>query len=453
MTNSPQSPLRRDAVEVVRRLQGAGFTAYWAGGCVRDMLLGIEPKDYDIATNAVPDQVAALFPGAHFVGKAFGVVRVPIGDAEYEVATFRRDAPYEDGRHPREVVFSDPVTDAQRRDFTINALFHDPLTGQTHDFVGGCADLQARVVRTVGDPDSRFREDHLRILRAVRFISTLGFTLDPPAAAAISRNARLLERVSGERIRDELTRILTEALKPGDALTMLDGLGLLPVLLPEVAAMKGQAQPPDFHPEGDVFTHTVLMLNTAHRPSPELAFEILLHDVGKPPTAHIKDGRIRFEGHATIGADMAKGIMERLRFPSEMTERVCFAIGNHMRFVDVRRMRTATLRRLVGARTFATELELHRLDCLSSHRDLENYRFLVEFRQRLADEPALPPPWITGDDVMALGIPEGREVGSWHRKAYEAQLEGRFADRGALLDWLRQEVAARRASPDPERGS
>jgi tRNA nucleotidyltransferase/poly(A) polymerase len=440
------------AVQVVCRLQRAGFTAYWAGGCVRDLLMGRSPKDFDVATQALPDEVLALFPGSVATGKSFGVVRVPVQAACYEVATFRQDLGYTDGRHPVDVAFSDPETDAQRRDFTINALFYDPVAGTVLDYVEGRADIDARVVQTVGDPKMRFREDHLRMLRAVRFTATLGFTLDPATAAAIRRMAAAIATISAERIRDELSRIWVESPRAGDALVLLDETGLLNAILPEVAAMRGQAQPPEFHPEGDVFRHTVMMLNAMRAADIRLAWSLLLHDVGKPPTARTVDGRVRFEQHAGVGDALTRRILERLRFPNDDIEAIAFAVGNHMRFVNVNEMRRATLRRLVGAPTFPLELELHRLDCLASHGNLGNYHFLAEFRKALAAEPVLPAPWITGRDIMAIGIPEGPEVGRWRQKAYELQLEGALPNRAALLDWLAQAVAeSRPPGNDPAR--
>lgn len=429
------------AIEVVRRLRDSGFIAYLAGGCVRDLIMGRSPKDIDVATNAVPDKVVELFPDSVAVGKSFGVVRVPIAENWYEVATFRKDSLYLDGRHPASVIFSDPPTDAQRRDFTINALFCDPLEKTIIDYVDGTSDITRKRIRAVGPPHDRFREDHLRLLRAVRFAATLDFSLDPATAEAIRANAASVATVSAERIREELTRLLLEAQHAGDALVMLSDLGLLAVVLPEVAAMHGTEQPPEFHPEGDVFRHTVIMLNEMRTDDPRLAWAVLLHDVGKPPTAQLKEGRWRFERHANVGADATRAILNRLRFSSDDIEAITFMVGNHMRFISVETMRRSTLRRLVGSPTFATELELHRLDCSASHGDLSNHHFLLEFRRRMDSEPMLPPPWISGRDIMALGIKEGPAVGMWRQKAYDAQLEGTFPDRDSLLIWIRNEIA------------
>lgn len=444
MTLPEGSALQAGAAEVARSLQTAGHAALWAGGCVRDMILRRTPKDYDVATDALPDRVMALFPGSVAVGKSFGVVRVPWAGHWYEVATFRRDHAYVDGRHPSAVSFSDPATDAQRRDFTINALFLDPVRGVVIDYVGGRADIERRLVRTVGVPADRFGEDRLRMLRAVRFAATLDFVLDAETADAIRAAAPRMGEVSAERIRDELNRTWTEAVRAGDALKLLDEVGLLAVLLPEVAAMKGVAQPPEYHPEGDVFTHTAIMLDAMRTDDFRLAWSVLLHDVGKPPTAALVDGRMRFERHANVGADMARAILQRLRFSNDDTEAIVFMVGNHMRFVNTREMRRATLRRLVGAPTFEAELELHRLDCASSHGDLDNYHHLAEFREQMQAEPVLPPPWVSGHDVMALGVPEGPRVGYWRKKAYDAQLEGLAGDREGLLAWLRERMKEER---------
>lgn len=460
------SPLAAGAKAIVLKLRAAGFQALYAGGCVRDMLMGAKPKDFDLVTNAAPDKVLELFPRAVAVGKAFGVVRVGLPepgqgakDVYYDVATFRSDGAYEDGRHPQAVVFADEETDAARRDFTINAMFFDPVDEKVRDYAGGQADLEKKIIRTVGDPQQRFQEDHLRMLRAVRFAATLGFFIEPQTAAAIRQNAALLARVSAERIQQELNRILLEAARPGDALELASALGLLREILPEVEAMRGQEQPPQFHPEGDVWTHTILMLNamgeslpggeSANRrdgewakPSLRLAYAVLLHDIGKPPTAEQAPDRIRFHRHAAFGENLAATMLQRLRLPSADIKAICYIIGNHMRFMDVRRMRKATLRRLITADTFPIELELHRLDCQASHGDLQNYSFLVDFKRSFEAEPVLPPPLINGKDILALGISRGPLVGRLKKAAYDAQLEGKLKDRPGALKWLESESKA-----------
>lgn len=436
----PDEASARAAVGLVRFLQERGHTAYWAGGCVRDLLLGQSPIDYDIATSAVPDQVEHLFPRAEMTGKSFGVCRVHFEKVIFEVASFRSDLAYADGRHPDGVRFTDAPTDAQRRDFTINALFYDPIAGQLLDFVDGQADLAARIIRAVGEPEARFKEDHLRILRALRFAARLGFTLEPVTLQAITTDAPQLSRISPERIREELVRLFMEAQRPGDAFRQLESTGVLAVVLPELARMRGQEQPPEYHPEGDVFTHTAMMLDRMTQRSPRLIFAVLLHDVGKPPTAEYRDGRWRFENHARVGAELARDILARLRFSKDDTEAIVHMVGNHMRFQNVAEMRRSTLRTLVGHPEFEEELRLHRLDCESSHGKLDNLVFLENFRLALKSEPALPPRWITGHDLLALGLTSGPGLGQWLKTAYEKQLEGQFPDRESLLAWLRKEV-------------
>ncbi|MDI6773782.1 MAG: CCA tRNA nucleotidyltransferase [Verrucomicrobiota bacterium] len=455
ISSVPSDRLRRLAVEAVRRLQAAGYTAVWAGGCVRDMLLGFPPKDYDIATNAPPDATMPLFPGSVSVGKAFGVLRVPVEDVFFEVATFRQDMDYRDGRRPETVVFADPETDARRRDFTINAIFYDPVTDRLLDYVGGRGDLERRVIRSVMPPDKCLADDHLRMLRAARFASVLGFNLDAETAAAIRRHAPLVARISAERIREELTRIFLESARPGAALALLDELGLLATLLPAVAAMKGFVHPPEFHPEGDVFQHTVVALDVMGAAPPvfhglpedrrpdarrHLAYSALLHDVGKPLTAEQTPARIRYNRHAEEGADAAEEILRRYRFPINDIAVITQCVRNHMRFMHARDMRKSTLLRLVTAPTFPIELELHRIDCLASHGSLANYEFLAAFTRAEEHAMAPPRPWVSGHDIMGLGVPEGPKVGLWRRRAYDAQLEESFRNREELLEWLAREI-------------
>ncbi len=449
-TSDPQSVAARDrrdrALEVLRRLRAAGHTAYWVGGCVRDLLMGREPKDYDIATDARPEAVQALFPRHVEIGKSFAVVNVIIGGSPLEVATFREDGEYRDGRRPETIRFAAPEADARRRDFTINGLFYDPENGQVLDYVGGQADIQARLIRAIGDPAARFAEDRLRMLRAIRFATVLDFKIEPATFAAIQAAAAAVQEVSAERIQVELARILVEAPRPGDALRLLQSSNLLDVILPEVAAMAGVEQPPEFHPEGDVFEHTVLMLN-AMPPERDvaLAFAVLLHDVGKPVTCQMRrepDGRERlcFHTHDKAGARIAEDIMRRLKFSNQDIERVVHGVSHHMKFINVRGMRRATLRRIVGDPAFALDMELHRLDCLASHGSLENYDFLMDFKRQLDNEPVLPAPWLKGEDIMELGVPQGRRVGDWLQVAYEAQLENRFPDRNSLRDWIGAQI-------------
>src|ERR1035438_1452087 len=366
---------------VVAKLRSAGHRAYLVGGCVRDLLLKRRPKDFDIATDARPDRIMHLFPNSGRVGASFGVVLVRDVFAQVEVATFRSDHDYDDGRHPSAVHFeSDPRQDVGRRDFTINGLLMDPDTGEVLDYVGGRADLERRVVRAIGDPGLRFREDHLRLLRAVRFAARLGFTIEPATLAAIGNNHALIRSVAAERVRDELVRILTAgAARRG--FELLDESGLLGDVLPEVAAMKGVAQPPQYHPEGDVWTHTLLLLEKMEKPTVTLALGALLHDVGKPPTFRVAE-RIRFDGHVEEGVRLAHGILTRLRFSRDEMEQVEALVANHMRFKDVHRMKESTLKRFLRMPDFAEHLELHRLDSLRS----EERRVGKEWRSRGAAE-------------------------------------------------------------------
>jgi poly(A) polymerase len=438
------------ALKVIDTLQQKGFAALFAGGCVRDELLGREPRDYDVATDALPDDVEALFPKTIAIGKAFGVIAVIDGKQTIEVATFRKDVGSLDGRHPETVQFCADKEDALRRDFTINGMFYDPINEQLFDYVNGRQDLEQRRIVAIGHSAERFQEDHLRMLRAIRFTHTLAFTLDPETECAICEMAPLIKHISAERIEMELTRMLVDSPNPGDALQHLHRVGLLEHILPEIIPMIGQEQPPQFHPEGDVFEHTVLMLNLmnaapaaapAYTPR-ELAYTVLLHDVGKPPTARIGPGsdgkpRIRFDGHADVSTKIAEVILGRLKFPNKERKHILDAIQGHMRFMDVQKMRASTLRKMIGAETFDLEMELHRLDCLGSHEMLDNHDFLRTYVEEMANEPILPEPWISGHDLLELGIREGRLIGQILKEAYDAQMEDRFQKRADLLAWIK----------------
>ena len=442
----PASPLWEGARDLAGQLVRAGHEARFAGGCVRDLLLGIEPKDIDIATSAHPDQVQQIFPQARWVGRAFGVCVVPYQGETYEIATYRKDLGYRDGRHPTEVVFTTDREDALRRDFTINGMFFDPATESVIDYVGGQADLQAKIVRAIGEPGERFREDSLRLIRGIRFSSVLNFTLDPATQEAIRTHAGLITMVSPERIQTELTRLLTESSSAGEGFRLLDRTELLSRLLPEISALKGVEQPPEFHPEGDVFTHTMMMLNRMEAPSKVLAWAVLLHDIGKPGTYRIgpdkKGGeRIRFDGHDEWGATLAEAILSRLKFSRKDTEDIVYCVRHHMRFINVPHMRPAKLRRMIGHPCFETLLELHRLDCLASFGGLDTYHLVQKVQAELANQPVLPPRWITGRDLIALGMKPGPQIGHWLELAYEAQLENRYPDRDTLLAWLARAVA------------
>jgi len=421
------------ALEIIRSLQDRGHQALLVGGCVRDRLLGIPPKDYDVGTDAKPDQIAAYFPGSLLVGAHFGVVLVrgPEG-AQVEVATFRSESHYADGRRPDQVTFeTDPTLDARRRDFTVNGLMQNPLTGEALDFVGGKADLSARVIRAIGDPKLRFAEDYLRMLRAVRFAARLGFSIDPETLAAIRARAHCITKISMERIREELVRILTEGgAKRG--LELLDECDLLAHILPEVKVFQGVEQPPEFHPEGDVWTHVLLMLDALRDPSVTLAFGVLLHDVGKPPTFTVAD-RIRFNGHAEIGAEMSKQILGRLKFSNDDLENITALVANHMRFKDVQQMRLSTLKRFLNLPNFDEHLELHRLDCLSSNGYTAAYDFVQTKLREFVQTELTPPRLLSGRDLIEAGYQPGPAFRRALDAVETAQLEGEIQSRDEAL--------------------
>jgi poly(A) polymerase len=440
---------RELAEQICRTLRQSGYQAYFVGGCVRDLLLGREPADYDVATDARPDQVEQLFPGSITVGARFGVILVTEtarGGAQVEVATFRSDIGYSDGRHPDRVEYAKKAEeDVRRRDFTINGLMLDPQTGVVHDFVRGREDLQAGIVRAIGAPEQRFREDKLRMVRAVRFAARFGYTIEPGTLAAIRALAPQVLEVSAERLRDELTKLLSEG-AARRAFELLDETGLLRVLLPEVERMKGVAQPPQFHPEGDVWIHTRMMLEGLKpKASATLAWGVLLHDVGKPPTfrsAEQTGDRIRFDGHDEIGARMAAEICRRSRFSGDDTAQIETLVANHMRFKDVRAMRPATLKRFVRLPRFEEHLELHRLDCLASHRNLDSYEFVRRFLLETPAEQVRPPRLITGDDLRQMGFQPGPVFKQILDDVEEAQLDGRLREREEAMDFVRSTYQA-----------
>jgi len=477
----PQSPQFEAALRVIQTLRAAGHQAYLAGGCVRDLLLGRDPKDYDVATSATPDIVLALFPRTFAVGAHFGVVLVAdhAGSDEpeaaarpqlaspqvTEVATFRSDGAYSDGRHPDAVRYTtSPEEDVRRRDFTINGLLLDPLqptnlgpnsssatqlgapgldseTGDTTtlnlprpgqrtqppgilDYVQGIPDLQAGILRAIGRPELRFEEDHLRMLRGVRFAARFSFTLDPATHAAIRALAPKTAAVSRERVRDELTKMLTEG-HARRAFQLLDETGLLQQVLPEIAKMQGVAQPPQFHPEGDVWTHTLLLLDQLEPGcSPTLAWGALLHDVGKPPTFRVAPDRIRFDGHVEIGVAMAADILRRFRFSNDDTHQILALVQNHMRFADAQRMKTSTLKRFFRLHNFPEHLALHRMDCLAASRNLDHYNFVLSRYESMPAEAVRPIPLVTGRELIAAGYPPGARFREILQAVEDAQLEG-----------------------------
>ena len=432
---------RQLAEQICATLRVRGHQAYFVGGCVRDLVLGREPADYDVCTDARPERVQELFPRSLAVGAKFGVILVVEDSVQVEVATFRSDIGYSDGRHPDRVVYSKTAEeDVRRRDFTINGLLMDPATGEVLDYVGGRTDLRAGIVRAIGSPRLRFTEDKLRMLRAVRFAARFGFQIESETMAAAQSLAPQVLEVSLERIRDELTKLLTEG-KARRGFELLDETGLLAVVLPDVARMKGIQQPPQFHPEGDVWIHTRMMLeNLQPDCSPTLAWGVLLHDVGKPPTFSPATGpgtRIRFDGHVEVGVRMAEHICRTLRFSNEDTEQIASLVANHMRFKDVREMRTATLKRFVRLPRFEEHMELHRLDCLASHGSLDAYTFVQQFLLETPPEKVYPPRLVTGDDLKDMGLQPGPRFKEILLAVEEAQLEGRLLDRESALQFAR----------------
>jgi len=491
--------LKAQATKIVQQLQAAGFAAFWVGGCVRDFLIGREPDDFDIATDARPEQVEKLFRKTIAVGRKFGVMVVVEDKQQFQVATFRAEADYQDGRRPEKVVFASAEADALRRDFTVNGLFYDPLTEKIHDWVGGEKDLRAEIIRTIGAPDERFAEDHLRLLRAVRFAAQLDFEIEPQTFAAIKSLAHKIKLISAERVRDELLKLfspplsettaLTPALSPGErenaadanvnpklsnfaqrgkgelpllgeragvradnitnysqaarGLVLLRDSGLLEQILPELAATISCEQSPDYHPEGSVFEHVKLMLGKLPPGADEsLSWTVLLHDIAKPVTAErdVKTGAIHFYGHEKVGAEMARAILKRLRFPKKQIDEIAACVLHHMQFKDVKQMRKATLRRLLLRETFPLELELHRLDCLGSHGDLELHDFLIQQAEELKKKPAIRPPLLTGDDLIKLGMKPGPAMGALLNEIREKQLADELKTPRQAKSWAKNRV-------------
>lgn len=432
--------MRHHAIDIIRDLRARGFAAYLVGGCVRDLILGREPADWDVATSATPKEVLALYPHAIAVGAQFGVVLVLFADgSKVEVATFRNDGAYSDGRHPSEVRFSKAAEeDVQRRDFTINGLLMDPLDGdRVLDYVGGQDDIRAGIIRTIGDPNRRFGEDKLRLLRAVRFAARFGYEIEAKTFAAVRALAPQIHQVSRERIRDELTKMLTEG-KARLAFELLDDSGLLHEILPEVEKMKGVEQPPQFHPEGDVWIHTRMLLEGLNAGcSPTLAWGALLHDVGKPPTFERLD-RIRFNGHADVGAKMARAVCNRLRMSNDETDQIVAIVANHMKFPELPKMRESTLKKFLRQERFDEHLEMHRLDCAASHGDLSLYNLALEKLNTTPPEQIRPAPLITGRDLIAAGYTPGPAFKEILVQVEDAQLEGTLTSKEEALAWVRE---------------
>ena len=421
------------AKSIVERLRKSGYRAFFVGGCVRDMVMKIPPEEYDITTSAKPDEIMKIFPNTVPVGANFGVILVLEDKHKFEVATFRRDESYSDGRHPDRVIYSgDEREDVLRRDFTINGMLYDPMTEEVIDYVGGIEDLRNRVIRTIGNPKDRFNEDKLRMMRAVRFAARFSYKLDEDTIKAIYELAPLISQVSAERVRDEVVKIISQE-NPGLGLRLLRETGLLKHILPEIDNMHGVPQPPEFHPEGDVFTHTCLVLDklfeiTKGKPSPELALGGLFHDVGKPITLTVTD-RIRFNGHDKIGAEMTKKICKKLRFSNKQIERIVSLVREHLRFKDVFRMRESTLKRFLGIPCFEDHLTLHLADCLASHGSTDAYDFMKKKLEELKQEEIKPRPILNGYDLIEMGYAPGPIFSSILDSLEEAQLEGTVKDK------------------------
>jgi len=428
---------RQAATELASLLHKAGHLAYFAGGCVRDKLLDLEPKDYDIATSAPPREVLALFPGANQVGAHFGVIIAKHKGHHIEIATFRTDGSYRDGRRPDAVTFSTPQEDAQRRDFTINGLFEDTVSGEVIDYVDGLADLKSRQLRAIGNPTQRFQEDALRLLRAVRFSCSLGFPIEPATMAAIQQNASLLRNISFERIRDEFSKIITSP-RRRQGVELLIETGLMDHFLPEFRELIGCEQPPQWHPEGDVYVHTLIMLEMLEAAAPlELCLATLLHDIAKPSTRSVDpDGRIRFNGHDSLGAEMCEQILSRLKYPNAIIRDATHMVSRHMQFMNVQQMRKAKLKRFMSEPTFSQEMELHRVDCASSNGFTDNYLFLQAMSEEFAHEPLIPPPLVSGKDLIRRGLTPGPRFKEILEEIQTEQLENRLHDREQALGLL-----------------
>ena len=427
------------AIDIIGKLQEKGHIAYLAGGCVRDMLRGETPKDYDIATSALPEEITSIFTKTREVGVHFGVVIVIVNNQAFDVATFRNDGSYKDGRHPEEVTFSTPQDDTARRDFTVNGIFFDPISEKYIDFVEGKSDIDKKVIRAIGEPNLRFQEDHLRLLRAIRFAARFDYEIEAETWNSIKSNASGISKISKERIRDELTKILLNENRVL-GFDLLVESGLMEHIIPQILQLKGCEQPPQFHPEGDVFVHTRLMLSLLKdAPSIELVLSVLLHDIGKPATYSFDEeaDRIRFNGHDKLGAEMSEQILRDLKFSNSIIEDVVQMVANHMTFKDVQKMRQSKLKRFMSRSTFNDEIELHRVDCLGSWGGLDNYDFLNKKMIEFANEPIIPQPLLTGKDLIELGWSPGPDLGQTLNSVQDLQLEGKLNSKDEALDWVK----------------
>jgi len=442
LTFEPQEK-HSGAIHIVKELLNHGFQAYFAGGVVRDMVMGNQvPGDIDIATDATPQSIGRIFPQTIKVGEQFGVMIVVEKGIPFEVATFRSDIGISDGRHPASITYTDAKEDALRRDFTINGLFFDPISNQLIDYVGGVKDIEQKIIRAIGDPELRFREDYLRMLRAIRFSARFSFKIEESTWRAIKKYSPQIINISAERIFIELDKILRQG-NADIAISLLRDCGLLKIILPEIDNLIGVEQPEKYHPEGDVFTHTILALSLLKPvPSSVLAWSVLLHDIGKPSTKVITD-RIRFNNHDRVGAEMAKETLKRLRASNSLIKGVEACIENHMNFKNVRQMRLATLKKMLSRETIDEELELHRIDCLASHGILSNYNYVIEKRKMIASDRLKPQPYIKGKDLIEMGLKPGPVFGELLTEIYDLQLEEKINNRDEALKVLHQKLSSR----------
>jgi poly(A) polymerase len=434
---SSKKPNIESAIYIAKRLIERGYKAYLAGGCVRDIIMGREPDDYDIATNAKPEEIKRIFRRVIPVGEAFGVILVIINGVPYETATFRKDVNYKDHRHPDKVIFSDEKEDALRRDFTINGLFMHPVTMQVIDYVGGIEDIKKGIIRAIGDANTRFREDALRMLRAIRFSARYDFPIEEKTKKAIISNRHLINEVSKERVFVELNKIFTTS-SPDKALLLLKELGLLKELLPEVDRLSEVEQPKEFHPEGDVFSHIYLMLkHTKPNPPKELIWAILLHDVGKYETKSYDGERIRFNNHDKVSERIAREVLKRLKADNKTIKVVCELVREHMKFMNIKKMRRSKLIRFLRNENFPLHLELHRLDCLGSHKKLDNYEFCVQKLKELKEEEMKPPKLVDGYLLMELGLKPSPLFSKILKEIEDLQLEGKIKNKEEAIEYIK----------------
>ncbi len=436
--NLPNTPIFNTALKIVKTLQKKNYQAYFVGGVVRDLLLGKPSHDVDIVTSATPDEIIKIFPRTHHIGISFGIINVVENDIDFEVATFREEREYSDGRRPDEVIYTDdPELDAIRRDFTINGMFYDPINHIILDFVRGQCDLRKGVLKTIGNAEERFKEDYLRMLRAVRFAVRFSLELSDETKQAIAMFAEKSTILSMERIRDEFNKMIT-GINPHKAILLLQETGLLQYIFPELNNLDGVEQDAKYHPEGDVLVHTLLMLKSMSKPNAEIAWSVLLHDISKPETRFVgDDGIAHFYGHESVGAIKAEEILRRFRFSNKFTKRVSFAVKNHMKYAAVDKMRKSTWKKLIALDTFHLELELHRLDCMACHQNLSNYVLLLDRLEELENEPVLPKALISGRDLIELGYKPGPLFKEIINDIFNLQIEEKIKSKEEALEYLK----------------